>query len=49
MMPVVNYVIYGYFSARTTPTIPPELNTGGKHCCSYYSRQGDKWQSGKAN
>ena len=20
----------------------PELNTGGKYCCSYYSRKGDK-------
>ena len=20
----------------------PELNTGGKYCCSYYSRQGDR-------
>ena len=22
--------------------IIPELNTGGKYCCSYYSRQGDR-------
>ena len=27
----------------------PELNTGGKHCCSYYSRHGDRLQFEKAN
>ena len=27
----------------------PELNTGGKYCCNYYSRQGDRWQFEKAN
>ena len=46
MMLVVNYVIYGCSSKRATPgsiTIP-ELNTGGKYYCSYYSRQGDRWQ-----
>ena len=51
MMPGVNYLIYGCSSARTTPrsiTIP-ELNTGGKYCCSYYSRQGDREQFEKAN
>ena len=52
MMPGVNYVIYGCSSARLTPGISlyiPELNTGGKHCCSYYLRQGDRWQFEKAN
>ena len=24
------------------------LKTGGKYCCSYYSRQGDRWQIEKA-
>ena len=49
MMPGVKCVIYGCSSARTTPGISlPELNTGGKYCCSYYSRQGDRWQFKKA-
>ena len=51
MMPGVNYVRYGCSSARTAPrsiTIL-ELNTGGKNCCSYYTRQGDKWQFEKVN
>ena len=54
MMPGVNYVMYGCFSARTTPgvsllSLVPELNTGGKYCCSYYSRQCDRWQFEKAD
>ena len=51
MIPGVNYVIYGCSSARTTPrlSLQPEINTGGKCCCSYYSRQGDTWQFEKAN
>ena len=51
-MPGVNYVIYGCSSARTTPGVPPtmpELNTGEKYCCSYYSRVGDIWQFENAN
>ena len=27
----------------------PELHAGGKYYCSYYSRQGDRWQFEKAN
>ena len=41
-MPGVNYAIYGCSSARATPGVSPELNTGGKYCSSYYSRQGDR-------
>ena len=49
-MPGANCVIYGCSSAGTSPVILlPELNTGGKYCCSYYSRQGDRWQFEKAN
>ena len=51
MMPDVNYVTYGCSPARKTPrniTIL-ELDTGGKNCCSYYSRQGGWWQFEKAN
>ena len=45
MMVGVNYVIYGCSSAGTTPGISlPELNTGGKYCYSYYSRQGVRLQ-----
>ena len=46
MMLGVNYVIYGCSSARLTPGVSAisELNTEGKHCCSYYLRQGDRWQ-----
>ena len=46
MMPGVNYVIYGGSSGGTSLGILlPELNNGGKYCCSYYSRQDDKkWQ-----
>ena len=50
MMHGVNYVIYGCSSARTTPVVSlSELNTGGKYCFSYYSRQGDRWQVEKTN
>ena len=50
MMPGVKYVTYGCYSAGTTPwTSLPELNTGGKYCSSYYSRQGDRWQFKKSN
>ena len=52
MMPGLNYVIYSCSSVRTTPgvsTYPGLANTGEKYCCSYYSRQGDKWQFEKAN
>ena len=50
MMAGVNYVIYGCSSARSTPGISlPELNTGGKYCSSYYSRQADRWQFKKVN
>ena len=50
MLPGVNYVIYGCSSAETTlGTSPTELNTRGKYCCSYYSRQGDRWQFEKEN
>ena len=48
----VNYVIYGCSSARTTPGVSlaiPELNTGGKYYCSYYSRQGNRWQFENTN
>ena len=49
MVPGVNYAIYGCSSAGTTPGISlPELNTEGKYCCKYYSRQGDRWQFKKA-
>ena len=41
MMPGVNYIIYGCSFVRTTP--------GGEYCCSYYSRQCDRWQFEKAN
>ena len=30
-------------------TILELINTGGKYCCSYYSRQDDRWQFEKAN
>ena len=50
MISSVNYVISRSCSAGATPGIPlPELNTGGKYCCSYYSKQGDRWQFKKAN
>ena len=50
MMSGVNYVRYGCSSAGTTPGISlPELNTGRKCCCSYYSRQDNRWQFRKAN
>ena len=49
-MPGVKYVIYGSSSPGTTPGISrPELNTGGKYYCSYYSRQGVRWQFKKVN
>ena len=36
LMPGVNYVILGCFSARTTPGVSPywSFNSGGKCCCS---------------
>ena len=45
MMSGVNYVMHGCSSATLAPEVSPvlELNTEGKHCCSYYSRQGDRW------
>ena len=50
MISGVNYVIYGCSSVGTTPGIlRPALNTGGKFCCSYCSRQGDWWILKKAN
>ena len=51
MMSGVKYVIlYGRSSAGATPGISlPELNPGGKFCCSYHSRQGDRWKFKKAN
>ena len=51
MMPGVNYLMYCCSSARATPGdhYTGVLNTGGKYCCSYYSRQGDRWQFEKAN
>ena len=52
MMPGVNYVTYGCSFVRTTPGVSlyrSLANTGGKYCCSYYSRQGDRWQFEKAN
>ena len=52
MMPGVNYIIYGCSFARTIPgsiTLPELLHAGWKYCCSYYSRQGDRWQFEKAN
>ena len=39
------YVISFYFRSITIP----ELNTGRIYCCSYYSRQSDRWQYEKAN
>ena len=50
-MPGVYCVIYGCFSARTTPGVSlyRSFNTRGKHCCSYYLRQGDRWQFEKTN
>ena len=52
MMLCVNYVIYGWSSARATPGVSLHqslVNTGEKYCCSYYTRQGDRWQFEKAN
>ena len=52
MMPGVNYVTYGCSFVRTTPGVSlyrSLANTGGKYCCSYYSRQGDLWQFEKAH
>ena len=50
MMPGVNYVVYGCSSVGLTPGISlPELNARGKYCCSYYSRQCDRWQFKKVN
>ena len=51
MMPGVNYKIYGCFSARKTPgvSLDRSLTLDGKYCCSYDSRQGDRWQFEKAN
>ena len=53
MMSGVNYVIYGAPLPEQLQkyhcTIPELLNTGEKYCCSYYSKQGDRWQFGKAN
>ena len=43
MMPGVNYVTYGCFFARTTPRVSLYRSLTGKYCCSYYSRQGDRW------
>ena len=43
-MPGVKYVMYGCSSARATPGVSlyRSYNAGGKYCCSYYSRQGDR-------
>ena len=52
MMLGVNYVIYGCSSARKTPGVSraiPELYTGGKYYCNYYSRQGNRWQFENTN
>ena len=50
MIPGVNYVIYGCSSARTSPRISRYwTNTKEKYYCSYYSIQGDRWKSEKAN
>ena len=50
MIPGVKYVIYGCSSVGATSGISlPELNTGGIYCCSYYSRQNDRWQFKKTN
>ena len=52
MIPGGNYVIYGCSSAITTPGVSlysSLASTGGKYCCSYYSRQGDRWPFEKAN
>ena len=50
MMPGVNYVIYGCFSARTSPRVSLYwTDTKEKHYCSYYSRQADRWKFEKAN
>ena len=51
MMSGVNYVICGCSSARTTAEVSLYqnfLNTEEKYC-SYYSKQGDRWQFEKTN
>ena len=53
MIPGVNYVMYGCFSARTTPWVwlyrSFTLKENIVYCCGYYSRQSDRWQFEKAN
>ena len=45
----LNSIILVLFDNSSNITISPVLNTGGKYSCSCYSRQGDRWQSEKAN
>ena len=44
-----NFIILVLFDNSSNITISPALNIGGKYCCRCYSRQGDRWQSEKAN
>ena len=51
MLPSITYVIYGYYSGRTTPGVSQyrSLTLEEKYCCGNYSRQGQRWrfESGK--
>ena len=51
MMPGVNYVICGCFSARTTPgaSLYHLSLTLEENIVAVITQDGDKWQSGKAN
>ena len=51
MMLGVNYVIYGFSTAGTTPDVSlyRSLTLEEKYCCSYYLRYGDRWQFEKEN
>ena len=51
MIPGVNYVIYGCSSARTTVGVSlyRSLTLVETDYCSYYSKQGNRWQFEKAN
>ena len=49
-----DYAIYCCCYSRATLGVTLTLQrsnivAGGKHCCSYYSRQGDRWKFEKSS